>query len=139
MKIILSRKSLLKMVDQVAHQFGYANKIGEFTNGRNGKKYSAYSGDCDHYNDENSMKLKFKGPLPIGKWEVTKIESHKGPFTARLQPCPGTEVYGRDGFLIHGDNAKMNLTASQGCIVVEKDCREHIQQGDLLEVFILGK
>jgi len=127
------------MVDHIAHQFRYSNKVGEFINGRNGKNYSAYSGDCDHYNDENSMKLKCKGPIPIGKWEVTGIEESTGPLTARLQPCPGTDVFGRSGFLIHGDNSKMNLTASQGCIIVNRECREQIKQGDFVEVSILNK
>jgi hypothetical protein len=36
----------------------------------------------------------------------------------RLLPEPGTQVYGRDGFLIHGDNAAGNNTASTGCIII---------------------
>jgi hypothetical protein len=42
----------------------------------------------------------------------------KWPPVIRLEPLPGTQMFGRPGgFLIHGDNA--THTASQGCIIVD--------------------
>jgi hypothetical protein len=42
----------------------------------------------------------------------------------RLTPFPGTQTYGRDGFLIHGDNVLHD--ASQGCIILDRAVRNRI-------------
>ncbi len=42
----------------------------------------------------------------------------------RLTPVPGTQTFGRDGFLIHGDNRRHD--ASQGCIVLDRTARNRI-------------
>ncbi len=43
-----------------------------------------------------------------------------------LDPDPGNQMFGRDGFLIHGDNMAMNHTASEGCIILGRPIREQI-------------
>ena len=54
----------------------------------------------------------------------------------RLTPQSGTNTYGRDGFLIHGDNTAMNHTASHGCIILPRIVRAGIDASDdkVLEV-----
>ncbi len=42
----------------------------------------------------------------------------------RLAPVPGTQTFGRDGFLIHGDNRRHD--ASQGCIILDRAARDRI-------------
>jgi hypothetical protein len=37
----------------------------------------------------------------------------------RLEPEPGTNVFGRHSFMIHGDNQRHNGTASTGCIIID--------------------
>jgi hypothetical protein len=44
----------------------------------------------------------------------------------RLTPSGGQDMFGRDGFLIHGDNAKHDKSASEGCIVLERGIRNKI-------------
>ena len=80
------------------------------------------------------MYLKDKGPIPFGTYEVTQIGTSKGPRTLRLIPIQGTDVKNRDNFLIHGDNSKMNHTASNGCIIVGPKCREKVEINDIIEV-----
>lgn len=40
----------------------------------------------------------------------------------------------QEAFLIHGDNSKGDHSASEGCIITKRDCREDIQKGDYVEV-----
>ncbi|MFH7813089.1 MULTISPECIES: tlde1 domain-containing protein [Acetobacter] len=39
----------------------------------------------------------------------------------RLTPINGTNVYGRTGFMIHGESAGHSGEASNGCIIVKPD------------------
>jgi hypothetical protein len=43
-----------------------------------------------------------------------------------LVPDPRNVMHGRGSFLIHGDNAAMNHTASDGCIIMARPIRETI-------------
>ncbi len=63
------------------------------------------------------------GPVPQGRYHISQpfeTDTLKHPVF-RLLPLPETEVFGRCGFLIHGDNADHN--ASHGCIVADHNIR----------------
>jgi hypothetical protein len=65
------------------------------------------------------------GPIPKGKWKIARwddVHGEKGPIVAVLNPI-GHDAHGRTGFLIHGDNAAMNHTASHGCIIANRNIR----------------
>lgn len=87
-----------------------------------------YSGHPPHVNDPSAQNIPFQGPIPCGIWNMTQmIESGapQGPYVIRLLPAPGTETFGRSGFLIHGDlienpGAEM---ASEGCIILARTVR----------------
>jgi hypothetical protein len=69
------------------------------------------------------------GPIPAGKWIIETFFNDpggKGPIVAHLTPGDGTETFGRTGFMIHGDNAEVNHTASHGCIILPHFVREMI-------------
>jgi hypothetical protein len=71
--------------------------------------------------DENT------GPLPQGSYNLGTPNNKKGPLTIPLWPRPGTDLLGRPGgFLIHGDNKKHNHSASEGCIIQNRDVRQVI-------------
>ena len=76
--------------------------------------------------------------LPPAKIVFLRWFTHPqcGPMSMRLTPQDGTDTFGRDGFLIHGDNQDMNHTASHGCIILPKIIRAAISaSGDhVLEV-----
>ena len=54
------------------------------------------------------------------------------PIAFPLTPDSDNNMYGRSGFMIHGDNAQND--ASQGCIIMPRDVRELLHEGDRLEV-----
>ncbi len=66
------------------------------------------------------------GPVPQGTYTIGSPHdtSTHGPHVMRLTPFPGTQTYGRDGFLIHGDNVLHD--ASQGCIILDRAVRNRI-------------
>jgi len=47
---------------------------------------------------------------------MTEIYTGPTKATIRLKPDPSNEMYGRDAFLIHGDNS--TESGSQGCIIL---------------------
>ena len=100
---------------------------------------TGYSGYGDMKNDPSKQEVPNQGPIPRGKWRVTALRvdtEHRGPFVLELSPEPGTEVFGRSAFLIHGDSISKPGTASHGCIILPRAAREVIwHSGDrLLEV-----
>lgn len=89
-----------------------------------------YAGCCKYKNKPEFQSKIGKGPLPQGLYTIVRHEEDDkrghGPFVLRLIPDPANEMFGRAGFLIHGDSIKSPGTASQGCIVVSREAREHI-------------
>jgi hypothetical protein len=81
------------------------------------------------------------GPLPAGVYWVGEphdTEEH-GPFVLPLVPVTGTELFGRSGFLIHGDSIQRPGTASHGCIIIGRPFREQIAaHGDKLLAVVSG-
>lgn len=79
------------------------------------------------------------GPLPKGQYSIIGHpfnHPHTGAYSIRLQPMAGNIMYGRSGFLIHGDSIKQPGSASNGCIIIPLFIRQKIwSSGDkLLEV-----
>ena len=65
------------------------------------------------------------GPIPCGRYSIGEPHdsAHVGPFAMDLTPMPGTDTHGRSAFLMHGDNASVNHTASHGCLVFMRPTR----------------
>lgn len=60
------------------------------------------------------------GPIPRGLWHIDRWDDQhgeKGPVVGVLSPV-GHDAHGRSEFLIHGDNAAANHSASHGCIIL---------------------
>lgn len=95
-----------------------------------------YSGHGEGKNNPALQETPNVGPIPYGLWRIVgppfDTPTH-GPFVMRLEPCEGTQTFGRDGFLIHGDSKIAAGTASHGCIVLPRATRERIwDSGDHL-------
>lgn len=87
--------------------------------------WPAYAGYGEGRNDPRYEHVRNVGPIPRGRYALKRHwRDRAGPNTLACEPVPGTNLYGRSGFLIHGDNA--TGTASKGCIVVAPDARRHI-------------
>lgn len=94
-------------------------------------------------NDPTKTDQKGVGPLPVGFYRISKpyLDPHRGPNTMRLTPLPGTEMFHRDGFLIHGDfkDPALQGTCSHGCVVLLPFVRSIVAKfvtlgDDILEV-----
>lgn len=61
------------------------------------------------------------GPIPPGKYTWSETEDSHGGFAIVLVPDPTNIMYGRGGFLIHGDmKGGPPCSASLGCIIVPR-------------------
>lgn len=75
------------------------------------------------------------GPIPCGLWSICgppyDTLTH-GPYVLRLEPDRQINVFGRAGFLIHGDSLEHPGQGSEGCIALSpKQKRSYIwQSGD---------
>lgn len=88
-----------------------------------------YAGHGAGLNNPAMQDAKGVGPIPVGLWRIGAWVDHPhlGPVAAALKPIKLTASYGRDGFFIHGDNALMNHTGSDGCIVLSRALRQAIK------------
>lgn len=87
-----------------------------------------YSGHAEGLNNPDMQADKDTGPIPRGRCTIGGFHSEPvfGPVVARLYPAEDNEMFGRSGFLIHGDNAAEDFTGSHGCIVLPREVREAI-------------
>jgi hypothetical protein len=88
-----------------------------------------FSGQPPHTNKPGDEGKKDLGPIPRGYWTVTGRPYDSallGPFVLALEPKPGTEVFGRSAFRIHGDSKSQPGYASHGCICLDRSLRETI-------------
>lgn len=87
-----------------------------------------YSGHGPGKNDSSYQACPNIGPIPVGTYTIGQEYTHpeKGPIVMRLTPDPKNQMFGRSGFLIHGDSIKMPGTASEGCLVFDHNSREII-------------
>jgi hypothetical protein len=87
-----------------------------------------YSGVPEFKNDYGAGSLVDQGPIPSGLYTIgapVDTETH-GPYVLPLTPDPSNQMFGRSGFLIHGDSIAAPGTASKGCIILARDVREKI-------------
>ncbi len=95
---------------------------------------TGYSGHDDGYNNHDAQDQRDVGPTPVGQYRIGPSFRHNpaGPITMRLEPLPGTDTFGRDGFMIHGDSADHasnpgpHNSISHGCIILSRNLREQI-------------
>jgi len=112
----------------------YLQNTGELLR-PNGRYLAAgYSGSPEGKNDPTKQSIPDEGPIPQGKYDINPPEdtiSH-GPYVLPLTPHPENEMFGRSGFLIHGERKAGSVGfASEGCIILPLEVREAIwQSGD---------
>jgi hypothetical protein len=92
-----------------------------------------YSGIDPHKNVPADQNLPFLGPLPQGTYTIGQPIAnggHMGPYVLPLTPSPVNNMFGRSGFFIHGDSIAAPGTASNGCIVLNREWRTLIAQSN---------
>jgi len=87
-----------------------------------------YSGFANGKNNPDAQSIHQVGPIPCGLYSMQAPHDSQthGPFVIPLIPNPENEMFGRDGFLIHGDSKHAPGTASLGCIIQARDVREKV-------------
>lgn len=87
-----------------------------------------YAGHGEGLNNPAKADVPDVGPLPPGRYKIGQpIDDHQvGVYAMPLTPDPSNEMYGRFAFFIHGDNPKLNHTASDGCIILPRSVRNDI-------------
>lgn len=87
-----------------------------------------YSGNTTGLNNPAAQDEHMVGPAPVGFYTIGKPEIHPklGPLAMPLEPHSSNEMFGRSGFFVHGDNAAMNHTASDGCLIFNHAVRVFI-------------
>jgi hypothetical protein len=93
-----------------------------------GACYSGYEAGKNNPAMQNAENV---GPVPQGRYSIGApqcVESPgpHGPFVLPLTPDPANTMFGRSGFLIHGDSVVNPGLASRGCIIAARLIREAI-------------
>lgn len=107
----------------------YSQSTGNLTDPNGNLLGQGYSGNGADLDNPAGQADEGHGPIPQGDWSIGAFfddPGGKGPIVCHLMPNLGTETFGRSGFMIHGDNAAMNHTASEGCIILAHTLREAI-------------
>lgn len=117
----------------------YQISSGKFFRPDNDLLTEGYSGFGECKNNADMQHLESAGPIPEGIWYIhaPRDTAEHGPVVMPLTPLPGTETYGRSGFLIHGDSIKHPGEASHGCIIVSRTAREQIAASDDKELRVI--
>jgi len=92
---------------------------------------TGYSGHGVGLNDPTMAKDQNVGPIPAGVYAIGEFfddPNHpgKGPLVAHLIPAPTNEMFGRSGFMIHGNSVTGGFQSSHGCIILAHDLRQQI-------------
>ena len=92
---------------------------------------TCYSGYETGKNNPAMQGVENAGPVPQGLYSIGAPEcvdspGPHGPFVLRLTPDPANTMFGRSGFLIHGDSIARPGFASRGCIIAGRLIREAI-------------
>lgn len=87
---------------------------------------TGYSGSGDGRGNPKMAAVPDVGPIPPGKYRIGPAydDEHLGPCVMHLDPLPGTNVFGRSLFRIHGNNAAND--ASHGCVIAPPAARRAI-------------
>ncbi len=119
----------------------YQQSTGYLTDASGEVVGQGYSGNGADMNSPTAEGVIGHGPIPQGAWTIGPFETypHLGPFAAPLTPGPGNDMDGRQGgFFIHGDNAEMNHTASDGCVILAHDLRTEIANSGDVDLIVIA-
>ena len=103
----------------------YVQSTGELVDAQGEVVARGYAGCQEGKNTPAYEQVRNIGPLPQGHYSIGPPYATRthGPYVLRLTPDLTNRMYGRAGFLIHGDSVSAPGTASNGCIVLPKSVR----------------
>lgn len=92
-----------------------------------------YSGAAEGKNNPLMQEQHKVGPIPVGLYIIQPPQDTvtHGLYVLPLIAFPENQMFGRYGFLMHGDSIVHPGTASQGCVIQPRDVRELVwRSGD---------
>ena len=107
--------------------FQFQQSTGELR--RNGVLLAmGYSGNGAGMNNPAMQDRANEGPIPQGVYTIEPAYNDDvvGPVAMNLEPAPGNKMFGRGGFMIHGDDVIEEHRASDGCIILDRYARDEI-------------
>jgi hypothetical protein len=121
----------------------YEQLTGRLRNAQGDVIGVGYSGRSpDGKNQPSTQNVPDVGPIPCGDYTMqppVDTVTH-GPYVLALTPDPTNEMFGRSGFLMHGDSVVNPGTASLGCIIQSRDVRETVwNSGDRFLTVVSGE
>ena len=119
----------------------YQQSTGAIADPSGSPSGTGYSGADGCKNDPAAQDQSCRGPIPAGDYDIdlTPFDSPAhGPFVLRLTPDPENEMFGRSGFLIHGDSAAHPGKASEGCIILARSIRETISASGVNRLTVIS-
>jgi len=98
-----------------------------------------YAGHKEGLNNGAKESTPDVGPIPKGLWQIGPAFTHAkaGPVTMRLTMQKGS-LFGRSGFLIHGDNPNGDRSASNGCIILPRWARLKISESPVKSLLVVA-
>jgi hypothetical protein len=108
--------------------FTYRQSTGELFNAAGVHIGTGYSGAPAGENNPAMQNVPDVGPIPQGKYTIGEPfnSPDHGPFAMHLDPDPENVMFGRAGFLMHGDSVEHPGAASEGCLIFSRQVREMI-------------
>lgn len=99
-----------------------------------------YAGHGEGKNNPAMEQVANTGPIPRGNHTIGPPRNTKdhGPHVLPLTPHQDNRMFGRSGFLIHGDSKKAPGTASHGCIILGPLVRKQISQSGDTELQVVS-
>lgn len=115
----------------------YRQCSGLLSSADGSQSYQCYSGHGAGVNNHTMQDVSNVGPIPCGVYTILAPEDWipQGPYCLALDPYSDNLMWGREGFMIHGDliGHVGEQLASNGCIIADRAAREAVwNSGDHL-------
>lgn len=110
----------------------YIQSSGEMISASGEVVSTGYSGAGIGKNNPSMQDVVDVGPCPVGEYTLGEpVNSHvHGPYAIPLHPDIENEMFGRDGFMCHGDSVVNPGTASEGCVIQPYDTRVQMWESE---------
>lgn len=111
----------------------YVQQTGQLYNPDGMMLAAGYSGDGQiGKNNPTLQQVHDVGPIPVGRYTISPAsdDSGHGPCVMRLTQDAANEMFGRDGFLMHGDLIGNPGFASKGCIIMPRFVRDAVNDSE---------
>lgn len=111
----------------------YEQATGKLSSTEMGYVATGYSGFGEGKDNPLLQSERDVGPIPCGVYAIGSPfnDPEHGVYCLRLSPDAANQMFGRSGFLMHGDSLEHPGMASKGCIIMTYGARVTVwQSGD---------